>query len=177
MRGSRRTGSKSSSRIFRLRSAVPCCWRIFRADRSGSSCRPRVWAQSAEPGSSFTRFRRNVTAGEDFVRRRLVPSIADLLFLAIFIWLFAGASGWSQLLADGDTGWHIRNGQLILQNHSIPYRDWFGFGSEAHPWFAWEWLADVLFALLHRAAGLKAVVFFCGVVIAATQYVVFRHCL
>jgi hypothetical protein len=114
---------------------------------------------------------------EDFVRRRLVPSIADLLFLAIFIWLFAGVSGWSQLLADGDTGWHIRNGQLILQNHSIPYRDWFGFGSEAHPWFAWEWLADVLFALLHRAAGLKAVVFFCGVVIAATQYVVFRHCL
>ena len=111
------------------------------------------------------------------MRRRLVPSIADLLFLAIFIWLFAGASGWSQLLADGDTGWHIRNGQLILQNHSIPYRDWFGFGSEAHPWFAWEWLADVLFALLHRAAGLKAVVFFCGVVIAATQYVVFRHCL
>jgi len=111
------------------------------------------------------------------VRRRLVPSIADLLFLAIFIWLFAGASGWSQLLADGDTGWHIRNGQLILQNHSIPYRDWFGFGSEAHPWFAWEWLADVLFAALHRAAGLKAVVFFCGVVIAATQLVVFRHCL
>jgi hypothetical protein len=111
------------------------------------------------------------------LRRTLVPSIADLLFLAIFAWLFAGASGWSQLLADGDTGWHIRNGQLILQNHSIPYRDWFGFGSEAHPWFAWEWLADVVFALLHRAAGLKAVVFFCGVLIAATQYVVFRHCL
>ncbi len=111
------------------------------------------------------------------VRRRLVPSIADLLFLAIFAWLFAGAGGWSQLLADGDTGWHIRNGQLILQSHSIPYRDWFGFSSEAHPWFAWEWLADVLFAALHGAAGLKAVVFFCGVVIAATQYVVFRHCL
>lgn len=111
------------------------------------------------------------------MRRRLAPSVADLLFLAIFVWLFAGASGWSQLLSDGDTGWHIRNGQLILQNHSVPYRDWFGFGSEAHPWFAWEWLADVFFALLHRAAGLKAVVFFCGVLIAATQYVVFRHCL
>ena len=111
------------------------------------------------------------------LRRILAPSIADLLFLAIFAWLFVGASGWSQLLADGDTGWHIRNGQLILQNHSIPYRDWFGFGSEAHPWFAWEWLADIIFALLHRAAGLKAVVFFCGALIAATQYVVFRHCL
>lgn len=109
--------------------------------------------------------------------RRFLPSVADLLFLAVFAWLFASATGWSSLLADGDTGWHIRNGQLILQNHSIPYRDWFGFGSEAHPWFAWEWLADVLFAALHRAAGLKAVVFFCGILIAATQYVVFRHCL
>lgn len=109
--------------------------------------------------------------------RRLVPSIAELLFIAMFAWLFAGSNGWSGLLADGDTGWHIRNGELILQSHAVPYHDWFGFGSEGHPWFAWEWLADVFFALLHSAAGLKAVVFFCGLIIAGTQYVVFRHCL
>lgn len=36
--------------------------------------------------------------------RLLVPSLSDCLFLAILLWVFASGSGWSVLLADGDTG-------------------------------------------------------------------------
>jgi hypothetical protein len=112
------------------------------------------------------------------VLRPFVPSFGAVLFLALFVWLFAaGANGWSALLADGDTGWHIRNGEMILHCGCVPREDWFSFGTQGHAWFAWEWLADVLFAFLHRMAGLKAVVFFSGIVIAAAQYIVFRHAL
>ena len=46
---------------------------------------------------------------------------------------------------------------------------------EGRPWFAWEWLADVLFALVHQAAGLKGVVFLEGIVIAGTAALLFRY--
>ena len=39
------------------------------------------------------------------VPRLLVPSLSDCLFLAFLLWVFAAGSGWSVLLADGDTGW------------------------------------------------------------------------
>lgn len=103
------------------------------------------------------------------------PRVAELLFLAVLIWLFATGQGWSVLLADGDTGWHIRNGEQILATRSVPHSDPFSFATSGHPWFAWEWLSDVLFAALFRLGGLKAVTVFCGLVIAASVTVLFRH--
>src|SRR5258708_13785851 len=80
----------------------------------------------------------------------LLPGFSDCLFLAVLFWLFAsGSGGWSGLLADGDTGWHIRTGQWILENHSVPHTDLFSFSKAGQPWFAWEWLSDVVFAFLH----------------------------
>jgi hypothetical protein len=57
--------------------------------------------------------------------RLLVPSLSDCLFLAILLWGFGAGSGWSTLLADGDTGWHIRTGEYILNTHSVPTHDLF----------------------------------------------------
>src|SRR5947207_2405003 len=44
--------------------------------------------------------------------RLLVPSLADLLFVALIAWLFLsnGVHGWQSLLTDADVGWHIRTG-------------------------------------------------------------------
>ncbi|HCC57669.1 MAG TPA: hypothetical protein DEQ47_10480 [Solibacterales bacterium] len=108
---------------------------------------------------------------------RWLPTLPELFFIAVLLWLFAAGDGWSVLLADGDTGWHIRNGERILACACFPRADPFAIGTAGHLWFSWEWLTDVLYALLHRMAGLKAVVFFSGAVIAATFAVVLRHCL
>lgn len=108
---------------------------------------------------------------------KTLPRIPELLFAAVLIWLFASGQGWSVLLADGDTGWHIRNGERIVDTRSVPHADPFSFGSSGHPWFAWEWLSDVFFAALFRKGGLKAVTLFCGMVIAASVSVLFRHML
>jgi hypothetical protein len=112
---------------------------------------------------------------EKFRSLLLPPRIPELLFAAVLVWLFATGDGWSVLLADGDTGWHIRNGEQILDTGTVPRTDAFGFGSEGRPWYAWEWLTDVVFALLFRTGGLRAVAVFCGLVIAASVSVVFRR--
>jgi hypothetical protein len=109
------------------------------------------------------------------LRAKLFPSIPDLLFCAILLWLFVAGAGWSVLLADGDTGWHIRNGEEILKCRCVPHADAFAFGTEGRAWFAWEWMADALFAFLRQSGGLKAVVFFAGIAIAAVPAILFRH--
>ena len=111
------------------------------------------------------------------IKRLLVPSHSDWLFAALMVWLFVAGSGWTVLLADGDTGWHIRAGEYILATHQVPHTDLFSFTRPGAPWCAWEWLSDVLFALAFRAAALKGVALLAGTVIAASLTVVFRHML
>jgi len=106
------------------------------------------------------------------------PSLADFLFLSLIIWLFlAGPNGWLALLSDGDTGWHIRAGDWMRQHGTVPYTDMFSFSKPGAPWFAWEWLAELLFSYLHEWAGLKGVVLFCGMLIPTYLLIIFRHML
>lgn len=92
--------------------------------------------------------------------------MVDLFFLFLLLAAFGQPHAWQSLLADGDTGWHIRTGELILKTAAAPIRDPFSFSRANEPWFAWEWLADVAFALLNRWRGLAAVVGFSGAILA-----------
>src|ERR1700687_5758428 len=61
--------------------------------------------------------------------RLLVPSLSDLFFLAILVWLFmsSGSAGWQGLLVDGDAGWHIRTGEYILDHQAVPRHHLYSF--------------------------------------------------
>lgn len=108
--------------------------------------------------------------------RYLVPSFADCLFIAVLAWLFAtGSGGWSGLLLDGDSGWHIRTGEWILEQHRVPQVDIYSFSKGGQPWFAWEWLTDVVYALLHKTYGLKGIVLLAALVISCFGLALFRH--
>jgi hypothetical protein len=111
------------------------------------------------------------------LRRLLVPSLSDCLFVSLLWWLFASGTGWIGLLADGDTGWHIRTGQHILDGGGLPRQDLFSFSRPGAQWFAWEWLSDVVLGWLHRQADLKGVVLLAGAAACASITVVFRHAL
>jgi hypothetical protein len=112
---------------------------------------------------------------ENTLRRWLTPGFADLIFVALISWLFIlSPKGWGLLLSDGDTGWHIRTGEWILANHRVPYTDLFSFSRPGEPWYAWEWGADVLFALLHGWGGLALLSFFCGFVLISTSVITLR---
>jgi len=108
----------------------------------------------------------------------LVPSMVDLFFVAVLCWAFAlGTYGWHGLLMDGDVGTHIRIGDYIVANHAVPTHDMLSYSKPGEEWYAFEWLTEVLFSLLHGFAGLKGVVLFSGVVITAAYAVLLMHAL
>ncbi len=110
-------------------------------------------------------------------RRWLTPSLADVFFVALFLAVFARAAGLEALLSDGDTGWHIRVGELVLGSGRVPVADPFSFTRPGAPWFAWEWLSDVLFALLYRWHGVGAVAAMAGVALALGAALLFARML
>ena len=104
---------------------------------------------------------------------RLFPSFADVVFMAPLAFLAARTDGVKTLLGDGDTGWHLRTGEWILANHRVPYQDLFSFTKPSQPWFAWEWLWDVLFAGLYRFGGMAAVILASMLVISTAFLLVY----
>lgn len=100
-----------------------------------------------------------------------IPSLADMLFLSIFLYL--GLSRGVGLLGDGDTGYHIRAGEWILEHRSIPRLDIFSFHSPPIPWTAHEWLSEVIMALVHQVSGLTGIVVFFAFLLALTFYLLF----
>ena len=103
----------------------------------------------------------------------LIPSVTDLLFAGVLLGLSCGALG-RLLLRDAGTGWHIRHGQLMLQSHAITRVDPFSATMTGQPWFAWEWLYDLLIAVIHHVFGLNGVVFYSAAIMAATFVLVFH---
>lgn len=99
---------------------------------------------------------------------KALPSFTDFAFLMPIFYLFGCLGGSRSLLNDCDTGWHIRTGEWILANHKVPFTDIFSFSKAGQPWFAWEWLSDVVMAWLNGLDGLRAVLLFSVAMICAT---------
>ena len=106
-----------------------------------------------------------------------MPSLSDLAFLTPILVLFWCTSGVGWLLTDSDTGWHIRTGEWILKNGRVPATDMFSFTNYGQPWFAWEWLSDVLMAVVHEHSGLAGIVLLSLVLLGVTSAFVYRNSL
>ena len=98
----------------------------------------------------------------------LLPSARDIIFILLFWSILAGPLS-QKPLADADIGWHIRTGEQILATQSIPRTDDFSSTMRGQPWFAWEWLYDVLLGVLYRSTGLNGIVWLAALIIAATM--------
>lgn len=106
------------------------------------------------------------------IRGFFIPSIADIIFISIFLYLsfYVGNS----LLNDGDTGYHIRAGEYILENLSVPKFDIFSYHSPPLQWTAHEWLSEVIMAAIYRLSGLTGIVLFFSFLIAFSYYLFFK---
>ncbi len=102
-----------------------------------------------------------------------MPSASDLIFVAILMVLLLTPLA-VKLLGDAGIGWHIRTGQQILSTHAVPRTDPFSSTMEGKPWFAWEWLFDVVVGELDHVAGLNGVTWLTAVVIAGVFGWMFR---
>jgi hypothetical protein len=98
--------------------------------------------------------------------RFFLPSVRDIIFIFLFWSVLAGPLS-NRPLADADIGWHIRTGEQILATHALPRTDPFSSTMQGQPWFAWEWLYDLLLGILQQAGGLNGVVWLCALLVAA----------
>ena len=102
----------------------------------------------------------------------LLPSIGNMVFVSVlFVLIFSSGQG---LLADGDTGYHIQTGEVILQTWRVPMEDIYSFHSPALKWTAHEWLSEIIMAVIFRMFGLTGVVVFFAFVLALTHWMLYR---
>ena len=102
-----------------------------------------------------------------------IPSVADIIFVSIFLSLSMALG--QNLLADGDTGYHIRVGEYIIDTLSVPKLDMYSYITPTMPWTAHEWLAEVIMAVLHRGFGMTGVIVVFSLLIALVYYLMMRQ--
>ena len=74
-----------------------------------------------------------------------------------------------RLMNDGDTFWHIRAGEWMLDHRAVPHADMFTATRAGQPWFTYEWLSEVVMALAYRGAGFGGVMLLSTMAIGAAM--------
>jgi hypothetical protein len=108
-----------------------------------------------------------------FVRMNLVAN-KKVFYSGIL--LFGLLAMTARNATDPDLWWHLRTGQWIVENHSVPHADPFSFTRAGQPWISHEWLSDLLFYGLWRLGGFGALIVFASVVTAAGFLFLYWRC-
>jgi hypothetical protein len=104
---------------------------------------------------------------------RFLPQLRDILFFAIF--LAALALGPRMLNMDGDLPRHLLTGRVIIETKSIPTTEPFVYPYEGRPYVSHEWLADVIFYLVHNTFGLAGIVLLAALLLATTFTAIYSY--
>src|SRR5258705_186328 len=102
----------------------------------------------------------------------LRPGFADLL--GIFLIALVALLGGGRLFGDADAATHVATGSWILDHRQVPKTDPFSATHDGGPWFAHEWLADLVSALLYRACGWQGLVAGVALVVTLSHVLLFR---
>ncbi|MCC6455655.1 MAG: hypothetical protein IT328_11965 [Caldilineaceae bacterium] len=79
-------------------------------------------------------------------------------------------------IAPNDFWWHVRTGQLILQNRAIPVVDLFTYTQVGAPWINQAWIMQVILAQLMAWGGAPLVIFVHALLVAAGYTLILRAC-
>lgn len=82
---------------------------------------------------------------------RLSPGIVDFFVMIAAVSLLAVQL--ASFADDPGVGWHLKTGEIILQNGWVPKADPFLAAAARRPWIADQWLSDALLAAGFRAGG------------------------
>jgi hypothetical protein len=74
---------------------------------------------------------------------------------------------------DPDLWWHLRTGQLILENHRLFHVDPYSFTKLGHPWVDHEWLSQIIIYGLYRIGGWGSLIAAFAALIALAFFMVF----
>ena len=98
------------------------------------------------------------------IGRWLLPALLGLMTLAGLIFP----------LYDTDFWWHLRTGEWILEQGTVPQLDLYTFTDSDRPWIDLHWGFQVLITLLYRMGGVGLVIVVKAVVITAAVLIAFR---
>jgi hypothetical protein len=94
----------------------------------------------------------------DGTRQSLIDRLTSPGGLFLCAVMLAAAFPLTSPIRDPDFWWHLRAGQLIIQNGGLLHTDPFTYTVASHAWTMHEWLSEVLFAELYRWGGLAGIV-------------------
>src|SRR5581483_7612348 len=77
-------------------------------------------------------------------------STSRLFTLLLFVALLALSV---RVIRDPDFWWHLRTGEYILENQTIPHTDPYAFTTQGKEWVTHEWLSEVAIYALYRLGG------------------------
>jgi hypothetical protein len=83
-----------------------------------------------------------------------------------FITVFLLIAGRQSFFKDPGTFWHIRTGELILQERSFIDYDPFSFTFGGSKWTPYEWLGEVGMAAVHAIAGIDGILIVSCIILA-----------
>src|SRR6266542_5945716 len=78
-------------------------------------------------------------------------------------------------LSDGDFWWHLKTGQYIIQNRTIPKVDLYSFTNYGKPWVAHEWLSEVIFYIVYSRLGFNSLIFIFAILTALAFWIAFKR--
>jgi len=80
-------------------------------------------------------------------------------------------------IADLDFWWHLKSGQLILQQNSIPHTEIFSFTAFGREYIDHEWLFQVIQSLFYKAGGEAGIILLKSILIASIYLLITRFLL
>lgn len=107
--------------------------------------------------------------------RALTPSLADAVFIILFLRLFF--LGQSALFNDPGTGWHLRCGWNLWAGGLFPTTDLYSWTKAGQPWAQLQWLGDVAMVWLFQFGGYTALAVTTAIALAALFRQLYRLCL
>ena len=96
--------------------------------------------------------------------------------LELLPWCIAGAYGLLGLLplGDPDVWWHLRTGELVVNDGFTRTDPWSWTSTE--PWLLHEWGSEVLMYLSYRLGGYHGVIVLRGLMLALIAWLILRSC-
>jgi hypothetical protein len=108
--------------------------------------------------------------------RSVVGNLLETRRLAVTILAFGLLAMSARRVTDPDVWWHLRTGQLIVQNHRVFHTDPYSFTRFGQPWINHEWLSDVFIFALYRGAGWGGLIVGFAIVITVAFLLLFLRC-
>ncbi len=108
-------------------------------------------------------------------KRRLLQIRIEHLWLSLPIILVMGF-GFLLKLRLVDFWWHLKAGELIVKNRSIPGFDMFSFTAAGQPFVLQNWLVEVVYYLTYAGGGLPLLVSLNALLLVAALLPVYHLC-